>query len=59
MKNTIIRDGLGRISGSVNDYWINEESYYNYKERELVFPRHNQGKSSPVKVFHISELNKN
>jgi hypothetical protein len=58
LKNTIIRDGLGRISGSVNDYWINEqESYHDYKERELVFPRHDQGKSSPVTTWNLYDKN--
>jgi hypothetical protein len=61
MKGTILRESNGRILGKM-DYWFNEEeneSYHDFKCNELTFPRHNQGKSSPVKVFHISELNKN
>jgi hypothetical protein len=56
LKNTIVRDGLGRIQGSIADYYINEsESWIDYKERDLVFPRHSQGKSSPVTTWNLND----
>jgi hypothetical protein len=59
MRQQLVRDGMGRILGSVNDYWDDEdESYFDYKESHITYPRHDHGKSSPVTTFHISELNR-
>jgi hypothetical protein len=55
-----VRDGLGRIQGSVADYYFDmEESWKDQKCKDVRFPVHNQYQESPVKVYHISELNKN
>lgn len=60
MNQSLMRDNKGRIIGTIEEYWIDEdESYFDYREPELIFPRHNQGKIAPVHTYHISELNKN
>jgi hypothetical protein len=59
MRNAIVRDELGRVLGSVDDYWIDEnETWFDQKESELIFPRHDQGKISPVTVWNLYD-NKN
>jgi hypothetical protein len=56
LKNAIIRDGMGRILGSVNDYWNDEdESYFDYKETHIMYPRHDHGKSSPVTTWNLND----
>jgi hypothetical protein len=57
MKGTILREANGRILGKM-DYWFNEDeldSYHDYKENVLVFPRHDQGKSSPVISWNLND----
>jgi hypothetical protein len=59
MRNGIVRDELGRVMGSVKDYWNDEnESYHDFKEAELVFPRHDQGRVAPVTTWNLND-NKN
>lgn len=59
MKQQLVRDGYGRILGTVSDYWNNEDSsYVDYKESNLVFPRHNEDQNGKVHTYHISELHK-
>lgn len=55
----LMRDINGRIMGKVSDYIEQDHWYRNEKVKgDLLFPRHNENQSSPVKVYHISELNK-
>jgi hypothetical protein len=57
VKQQLVRDGAGRILGTVGDYWNDEDdSYFDYKERDLMFPIHSQTKCSEVTTYHISEL---
>ncbi len=54
------RDVLGRIEGSSFEFNSFEENEVwrdkKVKADKILFPRHNENQSSPVKVYHISEL---
>ncbi|MBL4951116.1 hypothetical protein JK635_02525 [Neobacillus sp. YIM B02564] len=52
--NNIIRDGLGRIYGSVNNFWYSDDEYWeDHKERNVIFPKHNENKPSPVHIWNL------
>lgn len=56
MKQQLVRDALGRIQGSVADYYFdNDEVWEDYKEDELLFPQHNQYDASPVTISYINK----
>jgi hypothetical protein len=59
MYQTIRRDEMGRIIGSLNEFHTDEnESWHDQKELDVIFPRHIKDYNSEVKTFHISELNR-
>jgi hypothetical protein len=50
------RDGMGRFQGSLQEYWNDEsEVWVDYKEREIMFPIHNQYKASEVVTWNIND----
>ncbi len=56
---TKIRSSDGRIMGKLGDYMSNEDTWYrDKKEKDLLFPRHNENLNGKVVTYHISELHK-
>jgi hypothetical protein len=50
------RDGLNRFQGSLNDYWLDEDTVWeDHKESELFFPIHNQYKASEVVIWNLND----
>jgi len=56
----VMRDVKGRIIGKVSDFYSSDNEWYKNErvKGDLLFPRHNDNQSSEVRVFHISELQK-
>jgi hypothetical protein len=60
--NSVIRELNGRILGKIgNDFFEHydeNESWHDIKiaPEDIIFPKHNNTKPGPVKVYHISEL---
>lgn len=60
MKNAVIRNYDGRVEGSINYFWNNEDECWSdrkVKPENIMFPQHTGVMHSEVKCYHISELN--
>ncbi|GIN22495.1 hypothetical protein [Siminovitchia fordii] len=57
MRQALLKDGLGRFTGSINSefgFWDEQESYRDYKVEEVRFPKHGeQNKTFPVHTYFI------
>jgi hypothetical protein len=57
LKQSLVRDGLGRIQGTVADYYFeNEEVWEDFKEKDVRFPIHNQYKSSECITYNLNDV---
>ena len=57
MRQGLLKDGLGRFTGSMNSdfgYWDEQESYRDVKVSEVIFPKHSEwNKVYPVHTYKI------
>jgi hypothetical protein len=57
MNQPIFRDGLGRVVGTMDEWFTDEnESYFDFKEEDVIFPEYKGDRNGEVKTYHISEL---
>jgi hypothetical protein len=59
MNQPIFRDGLGRVVGTMDEWFTDEnESYFDYKVKgfDVRFPEYKGDRNGEVKTYHISEL---
>ena len=57
MQNTLRRDEMGRILGTINEFYSDEnDSYFDQKCHDVRFPEYRQNFNSEVRTYSIKEL---